>query len=614
MTGTTQKPYVSRRELRDRRAFRSSLVVIGVVAVIVMVAIIRLNLPKGHAEIKQSDLALPELRTAPVEQLPRVTFTDVTEAAGIHFVHENGADGDKLLPETMGGGCALFDYDGDNDLDILFVNASRWPWDARPAPSSPPTLALYRNEGDWKFAEVTQEAGLAVSCYGMGAAVGDYDNDQDLDLFVSTVGPNRLFRNDGGRFVETTDSAGVAGAHDQWSSGCSWLDYNNDGRLDLFVCNYIRWSREIDMTQHFSLDGVHRAYGPPLAFEGAYPYVYRNDGDGHFTDVSQEMGVQVSNPATGVPMAKSLGVAPMDLDSDGWLDVVVANDTVQNFVFHNEQGTRFEEVGAAVGVAFDNMGNARGAMGIDAARFRNDDSVGIVIGNFANEMTGLYVSLDQSLQFFDAALATGLGPPTRRELTFGIFFFDYDLDGRLDLLSTNGHLEEEIHRVQESQHYEQPPHLFWNAGLERDCEFMEVPTDKCGADLTRPMVGRGSAYGDLDGDGDLDLLLTSSGGAPRLLRNDQQLGNHWLRVQLHGSQGDRTALGARVELLAGDRRLVRDVMSTRGYLSQSEPTVTFGLGLTTQVDRIVVHWPRGSTQTLERPEIDRLLVIEQAGK
>ena len=303
MTGTTQKPYVSRRELRDRRAFRSSLVVIGVVIVIVLAAIIRLNLPKGHAEIKQSDLALPELRTAPVEQLPRVTFTDVTEAAGIHFVHENGAAGDKLLPETMGGGCALFDYDGDNDLDILFVNAARWPWDARPAPPSSPTLALYRNEGDWKFAEVTQEAGLAVSCYGMGAAVGDYDNDQDLDLFVSTVGPNRLFRNDGGRFVETTDSAGVAGAHDQWSSGCSWLDYNNDGRLDLFVCNYIRWSREIDLAQHFSLDGVHRAYGPPLAFEGAYPYVYRNDGDGHFTDVSQEMGVQVSNPATGVPMA-----------------------------------------------------------------------------------------------------------------------------------------------------------------------------------------------------------------------------------------------------------------------------------------------------------------------
>ena len=310
-------------------------------------------------------------------------------------------------------------------------------------------------------------------------------------------------------------------------------------------------------------------------------------------------------------MAKSLGVVPVDLDQDGWMDVVVANDTVQNFVFHNEQGTTFQEIGAMAGVAFDSMGQARGAMGIDAARFRNDATMGIAVGNFANEMTALYVSMNDPLQFFDAAIATGLGPPTRLELTFGIFFFDYDLDGRLDLLSANGHLEEEIHRVQESQTYEQPPQLFWNGGVERDCEFVEVPVDKCGPDLVRPMVGRGSAYGDLDGDGDLDVLITASGQAPRLLRNDQQLGNHWVRFRLQGTQCNRSAIGARVEVYAGDRVLSRDVMPTHGYLSQSELTVTIGLGITTQVDKVVIHWPGGGTQTLQRPEIDRLHVIEE---
>ncbi|MHB8861422.1 MAG: CRTAC1 family protein [Pirellulaceae bacterium] len=611
MTPTTPQPYISRRERRNRRAFRRSVLVIGVLATIVVVAVIRLNMRQGHAEMKQTELALPTFRTAPVEELPHVSFTDMTQSAGITFVHEHGAAGEKLLPETMGSGCALFDYDNDGDVDILLVNSARWPWDTRPAPENPPTMALYRNDGEWKFTDVTEAAGLAVTLYGMGAAVGDFDNDNDVDLFVTTVGPNRLFRNDGGVFVDVTAQAGVAGADDQWSSSCAWIDFNNDGRLDLFVCNYIHWSREIDLSQDFSLDGTHRAYGPPLAFEGAFAYVYRNDGDGRFTDVSHEVGVQVANPATQVPMGKSLGVIPVDLDQDGWMDVVVANDTVQNFLFHNEQGATFQEIGALAGVAFDNMGQARGAMGIDAAPFRNDATVGIAVGNFANEMTALFVSMNQPLQFFDAAIATGLGPPTRLELTFGIFFFDYDLDGRLDLLSTNGHLEEEIHRVQESQTYEQSPHLFWNGGLERDCEFVSVPVEKCGTDLVRPLVGRGSAFADLDQDGDLDVLITTSGGEPRLLRNEQLLGNHWLRFRLHGTQCNRSAIGARVEVHAGDRVLSRDVMPTRGYLSQSELTVTFGLGLAMQIDKAVIHWPGGGTQTVENPEVDRLHVIEE---
>jgi hypothetical protein len=604
-------PAQIRHERLQQQAFRrSAIAIVGLVVVVALLAI-WLNRPEAEGDSRRTEIALPEIRAARQQELPVVRFVDVTEEAGIDFVHENGAYGDKLLPETMGSGCALFDYDVDGDVDILLVNSDFWAWDERPRPETRPTLALYRNEGNWTFVDVTSETGLDFSCYGMGVAVGDMDNDGDNDLFLTTVGPNYLLRNDGGKFTDVTAEAGVQGENDQWSSSCAWFDYDKDGLLDLFVANYIRWSKKIDLAQKFTLDGTNRAYGPPIAFEGAFPYLYHNEGDGLFRDVSESMGIRMKNPATGVPMAKSLGVSPVDLDRDGWMDVVVANDTVQNFVFHNQGGQRFDEIGALAGVAFDSSGQARGAMGIDIAQFRNDQTVGVAVGNFANEMTALYVSLDDPLQFFDAGIATGLGPPTRLKLTFGVFFFDYDLDGRQDLLAANGHLEQDVNKVQESQHYEQPPQLFWNSGGEHGSEFVEVPPENAGDGLARPMVGRGSAFADLDGDGDEDVLLTANHGAPRLLRNDQQTGHSWIRFQLVGVKCNQNAIGAWIEVYAGDDVLTRQVMPTRGYLSQSDMAVTVGLGTRQAVDRVVIHWPDLTEQVISEPAINQIHVVRQ---
>jgi hypothetical protein len=572
----------------------------------------KLTRPAPAPPTRQTALAPPTVREAPGVEIPAVAFANITEEAGIDFVHENGAAGEKLLPETMGGGCAFFDFDNDGDQDLLLVNSQRWPWDTRPA-ENPATSALYRNDGKGKFENVTAGSGLDVSLYGQGVACGDYDNDGRVDVFLSALGTNRLFRNAGdGKFEDVTDVAGVAGDPQAWSTSCGFFDYDNDRDLDLFVCNYVEWSREFDVAQNFQLVGGGRAYGRPQNFVGAFPYLYRNDG-GKFTDVSAEAGVQVRNPAsTRAAMGKSLGVTFADIDRDGWLDIVVANDTVQNFLFHNQTNGKFQEIGSLAGVAFDMDGSARGAMGIDAARFRNNDALGVAIGNFANEMTALYVSYDGAPQFTDEAISTGLGPNTRLELTFGVLFTDYDLDGRLDLLAANGHLEEDINRVQPSQHYEQPPHLFWNCGPEHGTEFMPVPPEKCGSDFLQPMVGRGSTCADIDNDGDVDVLLMGCGQAPRLLRNDQSLGHHWLRLKLIGKQCNRDAIGAWVELKLPDHTLWRQVMPTRGYLSQTELPVAFGLGKADRVEGVVIHWPDGSQQKLEEVQVDAAHTVEQA--
>jgi hypothetical protein len=591
-------------------AFRWSAASLVVIALITGAVVWWLKRPTPSPAVTDRPLTLPTARDLPAVEPPSIPFTDITSEAGIDFAHENGAYGDKLLPETMGGGCAFLDFDNDGDQDVLLVNSQRWPWDKRPA-KPPATLALYRNNGKGHFENVTSAVGLDVSLYGMGVAVGDYDGDGFVDLFISALGPNRLFRNAAGKqFVDVTAEAGVAGAEAAWSTACGWFDYDNDRDLDLFVGNYLVWSKDNDLAQNFQLIGGGRAYGRPQQFEGTMPYLYRNNGDGRFTDVSRDAGINITNADTGVAVAKALGLAFADFDGDGWLDVVVANDTVRNFLFHNQQNGTFKEVGQLAGVAYDVNGLARGAMGIDIAHFRNDEDVGIAIGNFANEMSALYVSRGGSLRFKDDAVANGLGPATRLELKFGVFFFDADLDGRLDYLQANGHLEEDIEKVQQSQRYRQPPQLFWNCGPQ-PTEFLLLGEQKCGSDFVRPMVGRGAAYADIDDDGDLDVLLTAVGDRPRLLRNDQKLGHHWLRVKLAGGGKNPDAIGAVVEVIQDNSIQRRIISPTRSYLSQCELPATFGLGGSTTVKRLVVHWPSGKTSTRENVPAHQLLVIKE---
>ena len=594
------------------RAFRRSLIFLGILAAVLALGVFLWQRPEEAAPEQEITSSAPETVVREAEA-PEVRFTDVTGEAGIDFVHFNGAVGDKLLPESMGGGVGFVDVDSDGDADLLFVNSSSWPHD--PPVNPAPTLALYLNDGRGHFEDVTRKAGLDVSFYGMGVAAADYDADGDLDLFLTAVGENHLYRNDGGVFVDVTATAGVAGGSDEWSTCASFFDADGDGDLDLFVGNYVRWSKEIDFEQDFRLTGVGRAYGPPQNYEGTFPYLYRNDGPGAggevvFTDISAVAGVEVVNSATQKPMAKSLGIGPVDVDGDGLIDVLVANDTVRNFFFRNRGDGGFEETGELVGIAYDRAGNATGAMGVDFGHYRNDANLGFLIGNFANEMTSVYVSQNDPGIFADEAIVEGIGAPSRRMLSFGVFLFDYDLDGRLDVLQANGHLEGEIAKVDPSQSYRQPAQLFWNAGP--DDGFVPVAGETTGG-LAQPIVGRGSAYADIDADGDLDVVLTQVAGPPLLLRNDQQTGHHWLRLDLRGKAPNPEAIGARVELTAGDVTQQRTVMPTRSYLSQMERALTFGLGAEGVVESLVITWPDGSTQRVEGVTVDQVHVITQDG-
>ena len=521
-------------------------------------------------------------------------FTDVTARAGIKFAHTSGAFGKKYLPETIGSGVVFFDADGDSWQDLLFVNSSNWP--GRPAAKT--TAALYRNRGDGTFADVTRGSGLDVDLYGIGAAAADFDNDGNQDVYITALGGNRLFRGlGGGKFADVTQTAGVADGG--FSTSVLWFDYDNDGRLDLFVTHYVEWA--IDKDLFCTLDGKSKSYCTPESYKGQGPTLYRNRGNLTFEDVTRHAGLFDTT-------SKGLGVAMLDYDGDGRMDLFVANDTQPNRLYRNKGDGTFIDVGTTAGVAYSEAGVARAGMGVDAADYDGSGRPGLIVGNFSNEMMALYHNEGRGL-FIDEAPTTTIGRATLLTLTFACFFFDFDLDGRPDIFAANGHVADDIERVQSRVRYAQRPHLFRNAGPRK---FEEVPAEASG--FAQYLVGRGAAYGDYDRDGDLDVVLSVNNGAAHLYRNESAAANRVVRVQLAGSPSNRDGIGARVEVAIDDgRRLWQIVKTGSSYASQSELPLTFGLGSQGRVTAIRVTWPGGRVDALGPVDANQLVVVKEGG-
>jgi hypothetical protein len=521
---------------------------------------------------------------------PPLRLVDVTRQAGIQFTHNNGAFGRKYLPETLGPGCAFLDYDNDGWQDILIVNGTDWPENAKRRT----TLSLYKNNRDGTFRDVTRQSGLSVPAYGMGVAIGDFNNDGFPDIFLSCVGQSRLFQNTGkGTFLDVTERVGLGGRQG-FSTSAMWVDYDRDGLLDLFVCNYVRWSTDQDVS--CSLDGKQKSYCTPEAYRGSTCWLFRNLGNGKFKDVTAESGIFDTS-------SKSLGVTQLDLDNDGWPDIFVANDTQPNKLYQNLRNGKFQEVGVRAGVAFSEDGKARAGMGVDVADLDNTGIPTLAVTNFHNEMLALYKGRKGGL-FNDLAPGSEIGRVTRGSLGFGCFFFDADLDGLQDLLVVNGHIDNTVRNTQ----YAQPPHLFLNTGE----SFREIASD-VGSDFAEAKVGRGAAFGDFDNDGDLDVLITTNGGPAYLYRNDQLSGNKSIRFRLLGTESNRDAIGATVRISFAGQASTRTVKSGGSYLSQSELPVTFGLGKQDLVDRVVVRWPRGRTEEYKKLKAGRYEIVEGKG-
>jgi enediyne biosynthesis protein E4 len=513
---------------------------------------------------------------APAQQ---IQFRDITSQAGIHFVHNNGAFGKKYLPETMGSGCAFIDYDNDGWPDILLVNGEDWPGHARAVS----TLQLYHNNHDGTFTEVTRKAGLAVSMFGLGVAVGDYDNDGYDDIFISALGQSRLFHNNrNGTFTDVTKAAGLWGGN-EFSTSAAWLDYDRDGNLDLVVANYVQWSPQSDL--YCTLEGAHKSYCTPESYPGASARLWHNLGNGKFEDATQKAKLYD-------PTSKSLGVAILDYDGDGWPDILLANDTQPNKLYHNKRDGTFEEKGVSAGIGFSEDGVARAGMGVDAADYDRSGHPSVIITNFANQMLSLYHNEGNGL-FVDEAPRSEVGRATLVTLGFGCFFFDYDNDGWPDIFVADGHIENEIERVQKRVTYAEPPHLFRNLG---GGKFQEV-TPSLGEAFAGPKVARGAAYADIDNDGWLDVLLTTNGGRAFLFHNEGGMG-HSLRVKLVGTKSNRDGLGAIVRVTSGQDRQWQMLRSGSSYLSQSELVLTFGLGSAAKADSLEIQWPSGQVEKL----------------
>ncbi len=536
--------------------------------------------------------AAPAPRAAAPAPAAGIRFTDVTAASGVRFTHNSGRAGKKYLPETMGSGVALFDADGDGWLDILLINSRDWqPGKRRSLP------ALYRNNHNGTFTDITRGSGLDVETYGLGVAAADYDNDGREDVYITSLDGDRLFHNEGGgRFKDVTAAAGIKNAN--FGTSAAWLDYDRDGKADLFVSNYVQWSKEKDLW--CSLDGKTKSYCTPESYKGAAAKLYHNLGGGRFEDVSQKAGI-------ADPNSKSLGVTVLDYNGDGWPDLFVANDTQPNKLYRNQKNGTFKDEAVEAGVAFSEEGTARGAMGVDAADYDRSGRPHLLVGNFTNEMLALYHNEGNGV-FVDEAPSSSVGQASLLTLTFGAFFFDYDLDGLPDILAANGHLEEEINRVQPKVTYKQAPLLFRNLGKGK---FQSVAAT-LGPDLSRPIVARGAAYGDLDNDGDLDVVITTNHGPAYVFRNDGGNRNHWLRVRTVGTRSSRDGLGAVVRVTSAGGKQWAMVRSGSSYCSQSQMAPTFGLGPDKVVQSLEIDWPSGVKQHFANVPVNQVVTVDES--
>jgi hypothetical protein len=528
-------------------------------------------------------------------QAQQIHFNDVTAQAGIQFTHNNGAFGKKWLPETMGPGCAFIDFDNDGYPDIFLVNGEDWPGHAHSGPTTP---KLFHNNRDGTFTDVTRKAGLAVPMFGLGVAVGDYDNDGFDDLFITALGQSHLFHNNGnGTFTDVTKQAGMWGPN-EFSTSAAWVDYDRDGKLDLVVANYVQWTEQTDL--YCTLDGAHKSYCTPESYKGTAVRLWHNLGGGRFEDATQKAGL-------GDPASKSLGIAVLDYNSDGWPDILIANDTQPNKLYLNKKDGTFEERGVSSGIAFSEDGVARAGMGVDAADYDRSGHPSVIISNFANQMVSLYHNEGNGL-FVDEAPQSEVGRTTLVTLGFGCFFFDYDNDGWPDIFVADGHIEDAIERVQKRVTYAEPSHLFRNLSSGK---FQEV-TAQMGQAFAAPRVARGAAYADIDNDGFLDVLITTNAGPAYLFHNEGG-SNHSLRLKLVGTKSNRDGIGAVVHLTSGDNKDKQWKMLRSGssYLSQSELVLTFGLGTQTKADSVEIQWPSGQVDKLSNVNAGQTVTVEE---
>lgn len=522
----------------------------------------------------------------------KVVFSDITAQSGIKFVHNAGKTGKKYLPETLGAGAAFIDVDGDGWSDILLVNSKDWTPRGRKT-----TAALYKNNHNGTFTDITRGSGLDIEIYGIGVAVGDYDNDGRDDVYITALEGDHLFHNDGnGKFTDVTKTSGINNAN--FATSAAWFDYDHDGKLDLFVANYVQWTQKGDIW--CSLDGSTKSYCTPESYKGTSSKLYHNLGGGRFEDVTQKAGL-------GDPNSKSLGVTIIDIDNDGWPDLFVTNDTQPNKLYHNNKNGTFSENGMTAGVAYGEDGVARGAMGVDWADYDRSGRADLLIGNFSNQMLGLYHNEGNGL-FVDEAPMSSVGRESLLSLAFGVFFFDYDLDGYPDILTANGHIEEEIGRVQPKIHYQEPPLLFRNLGAKK----FENVSAKVGDAFEKPLVARGAIYGDFDHDGDLDVLITSNNGPAHLYRNDGGNKNHWLSVKTVGTKSNKDGIGAVVRIESASGKQWNAVRSGSSYASQSDLALTFGLGQDPAVTSLQVEWPSGTKQKFANIPADKAIVVDES--